>query len=96
MPATITSIAHYLPPDVYDNKYFEAYLDTTDEWIMQRTGIKERHFLKEGATSDMIIPAAKLCLEKRGITPDDIDCVIVATVTPDHFFPITAALVQKN
>lgn len=96
MPATITSIAHYLPPDVYDNKYFEAYLDTTDEWIMQRTGIKERHFLKEGATSDMIIPAAKLCLEKRGITPDDIDCVIVATVTPDHFFPITAALVQKK
>lgn len=96
MPATITSMAHYLPPDVYDNKHFESYLDTSDEWIMQRTGIKERRFLKEGATSDLIIPAAKKCLEKRGLTPNDIDCVIVATVTPDYMFPITAAIVQKK
>ncbi len=96
MPATITSVAHYVPEDIYDNAYFESYLDTTDEWIMQRTGIKERHILKEGATSDLIVPAAKRCLEKRGLTPADIDCVIVATVTPDHFFPITAALVQNK
>jgi 3-oxoacyl-[acyl-carrier-protein] synthase-3 len=96
MPATITSIAHFVPPDIYDNNYFASYLDTSDEWIMQRTGIKERHFLKEGATSDMIIPAAKKCLEKRGLTPQDIDCVLVCTVTPDHSFPITAAIVQHK
>ncbi len=96
MPATITSIAHFVPPDIYDNHYFESFLDTSDEWIMQRTGIKERRFLKEGATSDLIVPAAKRCLEKRGLSPNDIDCVIVSTVTPDHFFPITAAIVQRK
>src|SRR5574344_1934370 len=96
MTATITSIARYVPPEVYENKYFESFLDTTDEWITQRTGIHERHFLKEGATSDMIVPAARLCLEKRGLSPKDVDAIIVATVTPDHLFPITAAIVQKQ
>jgi 3-oxoacyl-[acyl-carrier-protein] synthase-3 len=96
MSATITSIAHYVPPDVYTNAYFEKYLDTTHEWIMARTGISERRFAKEGGTSDMIVPAARKCLEKRGLTPDDIDCIIVASVTPDYFFPSTACLVQKK
>lgn len=96
MSATITSIAHFVPPDVYDNNHFASYLDTSDEWIMQRTGIKTRHFLKEGATSDLIVPAAKKCLEKRGLTPDDVDAIIVSTVTPDHAFPITAAIVQRK
>lgn len=96
MSATITSIAHYLPPDVYTNKYFEEYLDTNDEWITTRTGIKERRFAKEGATSDLIVPAAEECIEKRGISKDEIDCVLVATVTPDHMFPSTAAVVQDK
>lgn len=96
MPATITSIAHYLPPDVYPNSYFESYLDTSNEWILERTGIRERRFLKEGATSDLIVPAAKECLKRRGLEPKDIDCVIVATVTPDHLFPCTAAVVQNK
>lgn len=96
MPATITSIAHYLPPDVYPNSYFEKYLETNDEWITTRTGIKERRFLKEGATSDLIVPAAKECLAKANVSPDEIDCVIVATVTPDHFFPSTACVVQEK
>ncbi len=96
MPATITSIAHYLPPDVYPNTYFEKYLDTSDEWIVARTGIHERRFLKEGGTSDLIVPAAKRCMEKKGYKPEDIDCVIVCTVTPDHSFPCTAALVQHK
>lgn len=96
MPATITSIAHYLPPDVYPNSYFEKYLDTTDDWIVTRTGINERRFLKEGGTSDLIVPAARKCLEKKGYKPEDIDCVLVATVTPDHSFPCTAALVQHK
>lgn len=96
MTATITSIAHYLPPDVYTNEYFEKYLDTSHEWIMTRTGIAERRFAKTGGTSDLIVPAAKECIEKRGISLDEIDCVIVTTVTPDHFFPSTAALVQHK
>ncbi|MDQ1265189.1 MAG: 3-oxoacyl-[acyl-carrier-protein] synthase [Bacteroidota bacterium] len=96
MPATITSIGHYVPPDVYTNKYFESYLDTSHEWIMARTGISERRFAKSGGTSDLIIPAAKICLERRGLGPEDIDCVIVATVTPDHFFPSTACIVQRK
>ena len=96
MTATITSIAHYLPPDVYPNSYFENYLDTSDEWIVARTGITERRFIKDGATSDMIIPAAKQCLERRGMKPNDIDCIIVSTVTPDHMFPSTACIVQNK
>jgi 3-oxoacyl-[acyl-carrier-protein] synthase-3 len=96
MPATITSIAHYVPPDIYDNAYFEKILDTTDEWIMTRTGIKERHIQLNGATSDLIVPAALECIKKRGLTPNDIDCIIVATVTPDRMFPATAAIVQRK
>lgn len=96
MPATITSIAHYIPPDVYPNSFFENYLDTSNEWIMARTGIAERRFTKSGATSDLIVPAAIQCMEKRGIGPNDIDCIIVGTVTPDHFFPSTACLVQDK
>jgi 3-oxoacyl-[acyl-carrier-protein] synthase-3 len=96
MPATITAIAHYVPDLIYDNKYFESYLDTSDEWIMARTGIKERHILKDGATSDLIIPAAKEAMAQKGYGVDDIDCVIVATVTPDHMFPSTAAIVQDK
>ena len=96
MPATITSIAHYLPPDVKDNSYFEKFLDTSDEWITKRTGIKTRHFLGEGGTSTMLIPAAKECIARRGIKPQDLDCIIVSTVTPDYSFPITAVLVEKG
>lgn len=96
MRATITSIAHYVPPDIYPNSYFEKYLDTNHEWIYTRSGIAERRFLKEGATSDLIVPAAKECIEKRGLKPEDIDCIIVATVTPDRFFPSTAAIVQRK
>lgn len=96
MPATISAIAHYHPPTVINNSYFENYLDTSDEWIVKRTGISERRFALEGATSDLIIPAAKKCLEKRKIRPKDIDCIIVCTVTPDHLFPSTACLVQDK
>ncbi|MDA3843484.1 MAG: ketoacyl-ACP synthase III [Candidatus Kapabacteria bacterium] len=96
MSATITSIAHYLPPDVYPNSYIEEYLDTNHEWIMTRSGIAERRFAKDGATSDLIVPAAKEAMEKAGYGPEDIDCVIVATVTPDHAFPSTACVVQNK
>lgn len=96
MSSKISAIAHYLPPDIYTNEFFAGYLETNHEWIMERTGIRERRFAKTGATSDLIIPAAKEAMEKRGLGVDDIDCVIVATVTPDHAFPSTAALVQSK
>ncbi len=96
MKAQITAIAHYVPPDVFDNNWFATFLDTSDEWIRERTGIIERRFLRSGGTSDMIIPAAEQVLEQRGISARDIDCIIVCTVTPDQFFPSTAANVQRK
>lgn len=96
MKATITSIAHYVPPTVYDNKWFEDKIDTNDEWIRTRTGITERRFLGEGGTSDLIAPAAMKVLEKRGISAEEIDVIIICTVTPDNFFPSTAATVQRK
>jgi 3-oxoacyl-[acyl-carrier-protein] synthase III len=94
--AAITSVGHFVPPDVYDNHYFESFLETTDEWIRERTGIIERRFLKEGATSDLAVPAIQKCLERRGIGADEIDLIVVATVTPDMFFPSTACVIQDK
>ena len=90
--AAITAVGAYLPPDKLTNADLEKLVDTNDEWIRTRTGIEERRILKgEGlATSDMVVPAVKMVLEKRGITAEDIDCLIVATVTPDMMFPSTA------
>jgi 3-oxoacyl-[acyl-carrier-protein] synthase-3 len=94
--AAITSVGHYVPPDVYDNHYFESFLDTSDQWIRERTGIVERRFLKEGATSDLAVPAIRQALERRGIGPEEIDLIVVATVTPDMFFPSTACVIQDK
>jgi 3-oxoacyl-[acyl-carrier-protein] synthase-3 len=72
-------------------------VDTTDEWITSRVGIRERHILDKGqATSDMAVEAARICLAKRGIAPTDVEVIIVATVTPDMLFPATACLVQDK
>lgn len=93
--AAITAIGGYVPEDKLTNKDLEKIVDTTDEWIRTRTGIEERRILKgEGkGISEMIVPAVKQLLEKRGITPEEIDCLIVATVTPDMVFPATANIV---
>ncbi len=90
--AAITAVGAYLPEDRLTNADLEKIVDTNDEWIRSRTGIEERRILKgEGlATSDMVAPAVKLLCEKRGIDPKEIDCLIVATVTPDMVFPATA------
>src|SRR5678815_3844778 len=90
--AAITAVGAYLPPDKLTNADLEKMVDTNDEWIKSRTGIEERRILKgEGlATSDMVVPAVKMICERRGIKPEDIDCLIVATVTPDMMFPSTA------
>src|SRR4029078_5370574 len=72
-------------------------VETNDQWIMERTGIRERHLVDKGvATSDLAVEAAKKTFAERGITPSDIDVIIVAHVTPDMFFPSTACLVQHK
>lgn len=93
--AAITSVGGYVPPYKLTNKELETIIDTNDEWIRTRTGIEERRILKgEGlGSSDMGVEAVKNILEKRGISPDEIDCVICATVTPDMVFPATANII---
>ncbi|ABP67195.1 3-oxoacyl-(acyl-carrier-protein) synthase III [Caldicellulosiruptor saccharolyticus DSM 8903] len=93
----ILSTGRYVPDRVLTNYDLEKMVDTSDEWITQRTGIKERRIV-DGTTSttDLAVRAAKNAMDKAGILPDDIDLVIVATVTPEMFFPSTACLVQKE
>lgn len=90
--AAITAVGGYVPDDKLTNFDLEKMVDTNDEWIRTRTGVEERRILKGRglATSDMIVPAVKQLCEKRGIDPMEIDCMIVATVTPDMLFPATA------
>jgi len=94
--AMVTGVGMYVPDKILDNKYFESIVETNDEWIKSRTGISERRILEHGATSDLAAGAAKDLLEKYNVSPDDIDVIIVATVTPDMFFPATACLVQDK
>ncbi|MCX6224989.1 MAG: ketoacyl-ACP synthase III [Bacteroidia bacterium] len=96
--AAITGVEAYTPPDILTNADLEKMVDTTDEWIVSRTGIRERHILKEPGlgTSDMAVPAVKKLLKKTGISPDDIDMVICTTVTPDMAFPATANIVSDK
>lgn len=93
----IIGLGKYLPEKILTNQDLEKIVDTTDEWIISRTGIKERRMAKEGeATSDMATEAAKRALENAKLKPEDIDLIIVATITPDMFFPATACLVQQK
>ena len=95
--AKITSTAHYVPERVMTNFELEKLVDTSDEWIRTRTGISQRHIAAENeASSDLSTRVAEQLLKKRGISAEEIDIIIVATVTPDHFAPSTAALVQNN
>jgi 3-oxoacyl-[acyl-carrier-protein] synthase-3 len=94
--AAITATGHYVPPAVYSNSWFEQRLDTTDEWIRERTGITERRFASAGGASDLALPAARQCLDMRGIEAAALDCIIVATMTPDQPLPSTAALLQAK
>ncbi len=95
--AKITALGTYVPPRVLSNKDLEKMVDTTDEWIMERTGIRERHLVEKGmATSDLAAEAARKALVQRQVQPKDVGAIIVATVTPDMFFPSTACLVQHK
>ena len=94
--AMVTGVGMYVPDKILDNKYFESIVETNDEWIRTRTGISERRILENGATSDLAARAAQDLFEKHNVSPDEIEVIIVATVTPDMFFPATACLVQEK
>ena len=97
MKATITTTAQYLPERLLSNQELEKMVDTTNEWILSRTGIENRHIVKEGeATSDMGTQIAKRLLEKSGKSPEEIDLILVATSTPDFPVVSTAALIQDK
>ncbi len=96
-PTKISGLATYVPPRLLTNKDLEKMVDTTDEWILQRTGIRERHIVDPGvATSDLAKEAALKAIAQAGLTPDDIDFIVVGTTTPDMMFPSTACLVQDK
>jgi 3-oxoacyl-[acyl-carrier-protein] synthase-3 len=95
--AKITALGTYVPPQVLTNKDLEKMVDTSDQWIMERTGIRERHVLAKGlGVSDMCTEAAKRCLAMRGIPASEVEVIIVGTVTPDMMYPSTACLVQDK
>jgi 3-oxoacyl-[acyl-carrier-protein] synthase-3 len=91
--AAITAVEGYVPEHIMTNDDLAKIVETSDEWITSRTGIKQRHIMKDGATSDIAVPAVQKLLEKRGIDPMDIDLVICGTVTPDYPFPATANVI---
>jgi 3-oxoacyl-[acyl-carrier-protein] synthase-3 len=94
--ARISSLATYVPPRVLTNADLERMVETSDEWIMQRVGIRERHIVDPGvATSDLARQAALQAIQRAGLTPADIDFIVVGTTTPDTLFPSTACVLQN-
>ena len=95
--AAITGLGAYVPDRILTNADLEKMVETTDEWIRTRTGIRERHIAaKEQATSDLALPAAQEALANAGLTPKDLDLIIVATTSPDMFFPSSACYLQAK
>jgi 3-oxoacyl-[acyl-carrier-protein] synthase III len=95
--AAITSLGRYVPERCVTNADLEKIVDTSDEWIRTRTGIKQRYYVEPGTpTSALAVRAAQECLDRRGIAASELDAIIVATVTPDMFFPATACIVQEK
>ena len=93
----IKGLGKYIPEKIYDNAYFESIVDTNNEWITRRTGIKERHIAADNEyTTDLAVNAAKSAIEDAGIAPEDIDLVLLATVSPDYFTPCCACIVQDK
>lgn len=93
----IAGIGSYIPPKIITNDDISKLVDTSDEWIVERTGIRERRVVdKDTSTSDIATIAAKRALQDGGISPEEIDLILVATVTPDMAFPSTACIVQKS
>ena len=96
-PVKIAALATYVPPRVMTNAELEKLVETSDAWIRQRTGIRERHVADPGVgASDLAVPAATRAIAQAGLTPDDIDLIVVGTTTPDMMFPSTACLIQHK
>jgi 3-oxoacyl-[acyl-carrier-protein] synthase-3 len=96
-PVGITATGQCYPPRIVRNDDLTLILDTTDEWIRTRTGIRERRWVEPGTSaSDLAVPALRMALERRGLKASELDAILVATVTPDHAFPATACLVQDR
>ena len=95
--AYVSAVGHWMPRRVVTNHHFASYLDTTDEWIKTRTGISERRFLEDDQpTSYAAVKAIEATLENRGISAEELDLIIVATVTPDMIYPSTACIIQEK
>src|SRR5436190_7687826 len=95
--AAITSVGHYVPETILTNADLEKIVETNDEWIKSRTGISERRILSNGEPmSFMAVKSIEMLLERRGITADELDLIIVGTVTPDMLFPSTACIIQEK
>ncbi|HAV24499.1 MAG: 3-oxoacyl-ACP synthase [Ignavibacteria bacterium GWA2_55_11] len=94
--AEITAVGHYVPEKVLTNHDLEKMVDTNDEWIRSRTGISERRIQEHGASSDMAVMAIRNLVDRFGVDLKSIDLIIVATVTPDMFFPATACIIQEK
>ena len=95
--AVVKGVGHYLPKRVLTNAELSKTVETSDEWIVERTGIRQRHIVADDEyTSDMGTAAAREAIEKAGMTTDDIDLIVVATTTPDFTFPSTATMIQEN
>lgn len=95
--SVVIGLGHYLPERVVPNSEFEAKLDTSDDWIRSRSGIERRHFAAEGeTTSDLATKAARNALENAGLTPNDLDAIVLATSTADLTFPSAATMVQAS
>src|SRR4028119_2496338 len=94
----IAGIGMYVPENVFTNNDLTRYMDTSDEWIQERTGIKERRFGErlEETTTTMAVEASKMAIERAGITAQDVDFIIFATLSPDYFFPGCGVLVQRE
>jgi 3-oxoacyl-[acyl-carrier-protein] synthase-3 len=95
--ARIMGVEHYVPEKVLSNFDLEKMVETNNEWILERTGIKERRILEPGmGTSDLLVPAIEELLKKRGITAEEIDAIVVGTTTPDFIFPSTGTIIQEK
>ncbi len=95
--AKITALGTYVPPRLLTNADLEKMVETSDQWIVERTGIRQRHIAEKGqATSDLAVEAARACLQGRGLDAKEIEQIVVGTVTPDMLFPATACLVQHK
>ncbi len=95
--ARIKAMGYYVPQNVYDNEYMQGIVDTNDEWIKQRTGISERRICEQNEyTTDIATKAAENAMKDSGISAEELELIIVATVTPDYFTPSCACVVQKN